>query len=58
MDVGNSAENLGIFRRLAMNMAAIVDPDKGLASVRRAAAFGNGYLKGLLAMIFLDRNKC
>lgn len=58
MDVGNSAENLGIFRRLAMNMAAIVDPDRGLASVRRAAAFGNGYLKGLLAMIFLDRNEC
>lgn len=58
MDVGNSAENLGIFRRLAMNMAAIVDPERGLASVRRAATFGTGYLKGLLAMIFLDRKAC
>jgi predicted transposase YbfD/YdcC len=58
MDVGNSAENLGIFRRLAMNMATIVDPDRGLASVRRASAFGAGYLKGLLAMIFLDRKTC
>jgi predicted transposase YbfD/YdcC len=58
MDVGHSAENLGIFRRLAMNMAAIVDPERGLASVRRAATFGTGYLKGLLAVIFLDRKAC
>ncbi len=52
MDRGNSAENLGLFRRLAMNMAAIVDPERGLASVRRAATFGTGYLKGLLARFF------
>ena len=55
MDIGNSAENLGIFRRLAMNMAVIADPDRGLASVRRAATFGTGYLKGLLAKIFLNQ---
>ncbi len=58
MDVGNSAENLGIFRRLAMNMAVVADPDRGLASVRRAATFGGGYLKGLLAKIFLNRKTC
>ena len=46
-------ENLGVFRRLAMNMAAIVDPERGLASVRRAAAFGTGYLKGILATFFV-----
>lgn len=56
MDVGHSAENLGIFRRLAMNIAAIVDPERGLASVRRAAAFGAGYLKGILAKVFLEKN--
>lgn len=49
---GYAAENLGLFRRLAMNMAAIVDPERGLASVRRAAAFGPGYLKGILSTIF------
>jgi predicted transposase YbfD/YdcC len=58
MDVGHSAENLGIFRRLAMNMAAIADPERGLASVRRAATFGPGYLKGLLAKIFLGTKTC
>lgn len=52
MDRGNSAENLGLFRRLAMNMAAVVDPERGLASVRRLATFGSGYLKGMLARFF------
>jgi predicted transposase YbfD/YdcC len=56
MDVGHSAENLGIFRRLAMNMAVIADPERGLASVRRAATFGIGYLKGILGKIFLKKN--
>src|SRR5690606_22283116 len=37
MDRGHSAENLGLFRRLAMNMAAVADPERGLAAVRRAA---------------------
>lgn len=52
MDRGNSAENLGLFRRLAMNMASVVDPERGLASVRRVATFGTGYLKGILARFF------
>jgi predicted transposase YbfD/YdcC len=52
-DRGHSAENLGIFRRIAMNIASIVDPGRGLASVRRAATFGSGYLKGILAKTFL-----
>jgi predicted transposase YbfD/YdcC len=50
---GHCAENLGIFRRIAMNIASNADPERGLASVRRAAAFGPGYLKGILAKIFL-----
>lgn len=52
MDRGNSAENLGLFRRLAMNMATVADPERGLAAVRRAATFGVGYLKGILATFF------
>ena len=55
-DVGHSAENMSIFRRLAMNMAVIADPDRGMASIRRAAAFGAGYLKGVLAKIFLKKD--
>jgi predicted transposase YbfD/YdcC len=54
-DRGNSAENMAIFRRLSMNMAAFVDPERGLASVRRAATFGSGYLKGILATIFCPK---
>jgi predicted transposase YbfD/YdcC len=54
MDRGHSAENLGLFRRLAMNMAAIVDPERGLASVRRTATFGTGYLQGILARFFCE----
>lgn len=54
-DRGNSAENLGIFRRLAMNIASIVDPKRGLASVRTTAAFGTDYLKGILSKIFLRK---
>ena len=52
MDWGHSAENMGLFRRLAMNIAAVADPERGLAAVRRAATFGTGYLKEILAIIF------
>jgi predicted transposase YbfD/YdcC len=55
MDRGYSAENMGLFRRLAMNVATIADPDRGLAAVRRAATFGDGYLKGILAIIFCSK---
>jgi predicted transposase YbfD/YdcC len=55
MDRGNSAENMGLFRRLAMNIAAVADPQRGLASVRRAATFGTGYLRGILAIIFCSK---
>ncbi len=41
-----------LFSRLAMNMAVVVDPERGLAPVRRAAAFGTGYLQGILVMFF------
>lgn len=55
-DIGYSAENMGIFRRLAMNMAVIADPERGMASTRRAATFGSGYLKGILGKIFLKKD--
>jgi hypothetical protein len=37
-------------------MAVIADPERGLASVRRAATFGIGYLKGILGKIFLKKD--
>jgi hypothetical protein len=46
---------MGLFRRLAMNMAVVMDPERGLASVRRAATFGTGYLQGILAMFFCSK---
>jgi predicted transposase YbfD/YdcC len=55
-NTGHSAENMSIFRRLAMNMAKVADPERGPASVRRAATFGPGYLRGILAKIFLRKN--
>jgi len=55
MDRGYSAENMGLFRRLAMNIAAVADPERGLAAVRRAATFGAGYLQGILAIVFCGK---
>ena len=31
-----------------MNISAVADPERGLASVRRVATFGAGYLKEIL----------
>jgi hypothetical protein len=36
-------------------MAVMVDPDRGLASVKQTAAFSKRYLQGILA-IFLPKN--
>jgi hypothetical protein len=33
----------------------VKDPERGLASVRRAAIFGTGYLQGILAMFFYSK---
>ena len=50
----NSAENMSLSQQLAMNITVVVDPDRDFASVRRASAFGKGYLQGILA-IFLPK---
>ncbi|MGR3912720.1 MAG: hypothetical protein QRY71_05380 [Candidatus Rhabdochlamydia sp.] len=38
-----------------MSMAAVADPERGLASVRRAPRFGTEYVKGFLATIFCSK---
>jgi len=55
-DVGHCAENMSIFRRLAMNIAEVADPERGMASIRRTAVFGTDYLKGILSKIFLKND--
>lgn len=51
-NTGHAAENMGLFRRLAMNVIRTVDPKRGIADARRNAAFEPNYLRGLLSMIF------
>ena len=51
-DSGNSAENTALLRRLAMNIIALIDPNRGMANARRSAMHDPRYLRGLLARVF------
>lgn len=51
-DAGNSAENISLIRRLAMNIFRIFDPDRRVATARRCAMHEPDYLRGLLGRIF------
>ncbi|MEM7175479.1 MAG: hypothetical protein AAF443_06115 [Chlamydiota bacterium] len=51
-NTGYTAENLGLFRRMAMNVIKAFDPNRGFADARRSAAFEPAYLRGLLAKLF------
>jgi hypothetical protein len=51
-DTGYVAENMGLLRRIAMNIIKIVDPDRGMADARRNAGFEPNDLRGLLSRIF------
>lgn len=51
-DTGNSAENTALIRRLAMNIIALIDPNRGMANARRSAMYDSRYLRGLLAGVF------
>lgn len=52
-DVGYSAENMALIRRLASNLIKIFDPNRGIADARRNATFEPNYLRGLLGRIFV-----
>jgi len=54
-NTGHTAENMGLFRRLAMNIIKTVDPKRGLADARRNAAFEPNYLRGLLSSLFVGK---
>lgn len=51
-DIGNSAENISLIRRFAMNIVRSIDPDRGMANARRCAAYEPRYLSGLLGKVF------
>lgn len=51
-DTGDSAENMGLLRRLAMNIVRTLDPVRGMADARRSATHDPAYLLGLLSRLF------
>jgi predicted transposase YbfD/YdcC len=52
-DTGNSAENMALIRRLALNMIRTLDPGRSIADARRNATYSSDYLRGLLAKAFV-----
>ena len=52
-DVGHSAENMSLIRRLAINVIKTCDPSRGIADARRNATYEPNYLRGLLGKMFV-----
>lgn len=52
-DVGYSAENMSLIRRLAMNVIRTFDPGRSIADARRNATYAPDYLRGLLGKMFV-----
>lgn len=52
-DMGHSAENMSLIRRLAMNIIKTFDPERAVADARRGATHEPNYLRGLLGKVFV-----
>lgn len=52
-DIGYSAENMALIRRLAANVIRTFDPNRGIADARRNATYEPNYLRGLLGKMFI-----
>jgi hypothetical protein len=52
-DVGYSAENMALIRRLTANIIRTFDPETGITDARRNATYEPNYLRGLLAKMFV-----
>jgi predicted transposase YbfD/YdcC len=52
-DVGHSAENMSLIRRLATNIISTFDPERGITDARRNATYEPNYLRGLLGKVFV-----
>ncbi|KIC75852.1 hypothetical protein DB41_GZ00160 [Neochlamydia sp. TUME1] len=53
MDVGFSAENMALIRRLAANIIRTMDSGRRIADARRNATYAPNYLRGLLGKVFI-----
>jgi predicted transposase YbfD/YdcC len=51
-NTGHTAENMGLTRRIAMNIIKTIDPARGMADARRNAAYEPAYLRGILSRLF------
>ncbi|WP_255350928.1 ISAs1 family transposase [Neochlamydia sp. TUME1] len=52
-DVGFSAENMALIRRLATNIIRTMDSGRGITDARRNATYAPNYLRGLLGKVFI-----
>jgi len=52
-DVGYSAENMALIRRLANNIIKTFDSKRGITDARRNATYEPNYLRGLLGKMFV-----
>ena len=51
-NTGNAVENMSLFRRLALNVIKVFDPNRGIVDARRNATYEPAYLSGLLSRLF------
>lgn len=51
-NAGHTAENMGLIRRITMNIIKTIDPSRGMADARRNAAYEPDYLRGILSRLF------
>jgi len=52
---GHAAENMGLLRRITMNIIKTIDPTRGIADARRSATYEPAYLRGILSRLFMRR---
>lgn len=54
-NTGHAAENMGLLRRITMNIIKTIDPTRGVADARRSATYEPAYLRGILARLFIRK---
>ncbi len=52
---GHAAENMGLLRRITMNIIKTIDPTRGMADARRSATYEPAYLRGILSRLFMGK---
>lgn len=54
-NTGHTAENMGLLRRITMNIIKTIDPLRGMADARRCATYEPAYLRGILSRLFVRK---